>query len=80
MGLKENPTKTEVTARGKRCKQILGASTISGPRKNTPHEDARICAAQTRAVIIGTSHVPWKQHVKAHQYLVVSKGSYGWLG
>ena len=95
MGLKENPTKTEVTARGKRCKQdlfhrhpewsrdsikILGASTISGPRKNTPHEDSRLRAAKTRAAIIGTSHVPWKQHVKAHQYLVVSKGSYGWLG
>lgn len=95
MGLKENPTKTEVTARGKRCKQdlvlrhpqwsrdsikILGASTISGPRKNTPHEDERIRAARVRASIIGTSHVPWKQHVKAHQYLVVSKGSYGWLG
>ena len=60
VGLKENATKTAITAKGKRAKnelaqtcphwnkteiQILGVSTVSGPRTNTPEENARILAA-----------------------------------
>lgn len=95
VALKENVTKTAITAKGKRAKtelgqtcpqwkkdeiQLLGVSTVSGPRANTPEENARILAAEKRAFILKSAKLGWSQSLRAFQYLVTPKVNYGWIG
>ena len=96
MEMQEAPDTVQICARGKdfvgvvglhgrpeRVKsdiKVLGASTMSGPRKYTDTEAKRLEAAFARSVLLAGAGLSWERLLLAHRAFVLSVASYGWVG
>ena len=96
MGMLEAPEKLQLCVRGKdfrtilalnalpeRVKQditVLGASSVSAPRKYSELEEKRLQVAPQRAALLTGAGLSWERCLLAHQAFVLSVASYGWIG
>ena len=96
MGMQEAPDKVQICARGKDYVtilglhgrpawvqpdiKVLGACTMSGPRKYTDTEEKRLAAAFTRSALLAGASLSWERLLLAHRAFVLSVAAYGWVG
>ena len=59
---------------------VLGTSTVSGPRENTALEKRRLQKAKACQVLLGSAWLPWDKFVKESRSLCLSVAAYGWHG
>ena len=96
VGLKEAAEKVQLVARGAQYQaimslhanplwikseaKVLGASSVSKPRRQTEAEEDRLRKAREKGALLRTVQLPWMRMLWAHRSFVISTAAYGWTG